>query len=133
MAGKNILKNFINPNSDDMIDILKNNINNKINNKITHKSTIRSFNKYVDSLGTDIDKLIIFDKQLDNLSKSINTLPRLFKSFTSQKRSNKIKQTTEFKQALLPEFIDDNIVDKPIKIRKSKQEKNQIKKQNKKK
>ena len=82
MSEKNILENFINPNfenSNNMIDILKNNINNKIHNKISHKSTIRSFNKYVDSLGNDIEKLNIFDKQLDNLSKSINPLPRLFK------------------------------------------------------
>ena len=105
------------------IDILKNDINNKINNKIKHKSTIRSFNKYIDSLGNDIGKLNKFNKQLDNLSKSINTLPRLFKSFTSKKRSSKIKQTTEFKQALLPEFIDDNVVDKPIKIKKKKKKK----------
>ena len=89
-----------------------------------HKSTIKSFNKYVDSLGNDIDKLNKFNNQLNSLSKTINTPPRLFKSFTSQKRSNKIKQTTKFKQALLPEFIDDHGHDKPIKIRKSKLEKN---------
>ena len=37
------------------------------------------------------------NSQLSNLSKSINTLPKLFKSFTSQKRSTKIKQTMEKK------------------------------------
>ena len=70
-----------------MIDYLKNNIFSKIHSKILHKSTIRSFDKYVDSLDDDTDKLNIFNKQLDNLSKSVNTLPRLFKLFTRQKRS----------------------------------------------
>ena len=52
MAEKNSIENLIIfENNNNMIDILKNDINNKINNKITHKSTIKSFNKYVDSLG----------------------------------------------------------------------------------
>ena len=129
MAGKiNTLKNFISENN--MIDNLKNSIRNKINSNITHKSTLKSFIKYLDSLGDDIQKLQKFNKQLDNLSKSVNTLSRLFKSFTSKKRTEKIKQTTEFKQALLPQFVPDNVDDnRPIKIRKSKQEKkNKIKK-----
>ena len=66
-----------------MIDNLKNTIQNKIHNKISHKSTIKLFNKCVDSLDNDIDNLCIFDKQLDNISKTVNTLPRLFKSCTS--------------------------------------------------
>ena len=85
-------------------------------------------------MGDDINKLKKFNKQLDNLSKSINTLSRLFKSFTSQKRPKKIKQTTEFKQALFPQFIlsDNEDVIKPIKIRKTKQEKKEVKKLNRK-
>ena len=51
-------------------------------------------------MGNDIEKLNIFDKQLDNLSKSINTLPRLFKSFTSQKRTENIKKTIVKKKAV---------------------------------
>ena len=80
-----------------MIDNLKNSIRNKINNSgITHKSTLKSFIKYLDSLGDDIEKLKKFNKQLDNLSKSVNTLSRLFKCITSKKRAEKIKQTISF-------------------------------------
>ena len=132
MAGKKYI-DFSFFDNNNMIDNLKNSIRNKINNSgITHKSTLKSFIKYLDSLGDDIQKLQKFNKQLDNLSKSINTLSRLFKSFTSQKRTEKIKQTTEFKQALFPQFIpsDNEDVNRPIKIRKSKQEKKKDKKIN---
>ena len=52
------------------------------------------------------------------LSKNINTLPKLFKSFTSQKRSTKIKQTMEKIYILLPELptIEENIIIKPTKL-----------------
>ena len=42
-----------------------------------------------------------FNNQLDSLSKSINTLPRLFKSFTSQKSTTKIKETIVKKKAVV--------------------------------
>jgi chromatin segregation and condensation protein Rec8/ScpA/Scc1 (kleisin family) len=59
MAGKNILENFTNSENNNMINNIKNTIHNKINNKISHKSTIKSFNKYIDSLGNDTEKLNI--------------------------------------------------------------------------
>ena len=54
-----------------------------------------------------------FNSQLSNLSKNVNTLPKLFKSFTSHRRSEKIKSTMEFKQAL-PKFTTE-IITKPTR------------------
>ena len=47
-----------------------------------------------------------FNLQLDNLNKKTNTLKSLFKSFTSTKRTQKIKETVAYKEAL-PQLIEE--------------------------
>ena len=98
MENKNNLKNSENNNlsiitMDNITEILKRKIDKQINICVKHKAIIKAFNNYINSLGNDKIKLKKFNSQLVDLSKSINTLPKLFKSFTSQKRSTKIKQT----------------------------------------
>ena len=77
---------------DNITEILKRKMDKQINTFVKHKASINAFNNYINSLGNDKMKLKKFNSQLANLSKSINTLPKLFKSFTSQRRSTKNKQ-----------------------------------------
>ena len=105
MENKNNLKNSENNNlsiitMDNITEILKRKIDKQINTFVKHKASIIAFNNYINSLGNDKIKLKKFNSQLSNLSKSINTLPKLFKSFTSQKRSTKIKQPMEKKNII---------------------------------
>ena len=115
MENKNNLKNSENNNltiitMDNITEILKRKIDKQINTFVKHKASVNAFNNYINSLGNDKIKLKKFMKrlvhpkrlnsQLANLSKSINTLPKLFKSFTSQKRSTKIKQPMEKKNII---------------------------------
>ena len=94
---KNNLKNSENNNlsiitMDNITEILKRKIDKQINTFVKHKATIKAFNNYINSLGNDKIKFKKINSQLANLSKSINTLPKLFKSFTSQKRSIKLNK-----------------------------------------
>ena len=121
MENKTNLENSENNNlsiitMDNITEILKRKIDKQINTYVKHKASINAFNNYINSLGNDKIKLKKFNSQLANLNKNINTLPKLFKSITSQKRSTKIKQTME-KKSLLPELpsIEENIVFKPTK------------------
>ena len=65
----------------------KNNFNSENNNL-----SINTMDNIIEILTRKIDKTKLkkFVSQLSNLSKNINTLPKLFKSFTSKKRSKKI-------------------------------------------
>jgi len=58
---------------------------------------LKTFDNYIKNLGDDKTKLKQFNAQLDNLNKKTNTLKAFFKSFTSEKRSKKIKSTMEKK------------------------------------
>ena len=117
-----ILKNSENNNlsiitMDNITEILKRKIDKQINTYVKHKASINAFNNYINSLGNDKIKFKKFNSQLANLNKNINTLPKLFKSITSQKKnSTKIKQTMD-KKILLPELpsIEDDIIVKPTK------------------
>ena len=59
----NFFENLNSNSENNMINNIKNNISNKINSKISHQSSLKSFNKYVDSLGNDIDKLNKFKQK----------------------------------------------------------------------
>ena len=83
-----------------IIQLFKSRIYEQINRFVSHNLTIKSFDNYINNLGDDKEKLKIFNNQLSNLSKSISTIPKLFKSFTSRKRSSKIKETISYTQAL---------------------------------
>ena len=95
-----ILKNSENNNlsintMDNIIEIFKRKINRKINENVKHKASLKAFDDYIKNLGDDKTKLKQFNVQLDNLNKKTNTLKALFTSFTSEKRSKKIKSTME--------------------------------------
>ena len=83
----------------EFIQLLKRKIYKQINRFVKHKATIKAFDNYINKLGDDKEKLKKFNNQRSNLSKSVNTLPKLFKSFTSIKRSKKIKETVSYKEA----------------------------------
>ena len=87
---------------------------------------MRAFDDYIKSLGDNKTKLKQFNVQLDNLNKKTNTLKAFFKSFTSEKRSKKIKSTMEkkkFMQALPEKEPEPEIIIKPTKVeRKEKYE-----------
>ena len=92
------INNFLNTNFENyIIDNLKIDIDNKINRFVKNKSSVTSFQQYIDNLNDDYTKLNLFNTQLNNLSRSNNTLKKLFKSFTSQKRTSKIRHTIEEK------------------------------------
>ena len=115
----------------DIINILKRKSFKKIHTYIKHKKSLQAFTNYVDSLGNDKSKLKKINVQLGNLSKTVKTLPKLFKSFTSIKRSKKIKETVTYKQAL-PLYEPDIIENVEPTIRKTKREKKEQKKINRK-
>jgi hypothetical protein len=83
---KNNLEISNSDNSDNIIDVSKRKINKQVDKFVKHKATKKAFDKYINNIGNDKTKLKTFNSQLGNLSKNINTLPKLFKSFTSQKR-----------------------------------------------
>ena len=96
---KNTLEISNSDNSDNnIIDVLKRNIDKKVITYVKHKATKKAFNNYINNLENDKTKLKTFNSQLGNLSKNVNTLPKLFKLFTSHRRSEKIKSTMELKK-----------------------------------
>ena len=132
MENKNNLKNSENNNlsiitMDNITEILKRKIDKQINTFVKHKASKKAFNNCINSLENDKTKLKKINSQLGNLSKNVNTLPKLFKSFTSEKRSKKIKSTMEKKKFIqaLPEIEPEpEIIIKPTKVeRKEKYEK----------
>ena len=75
------------------------NINEKVqnsikNNILKHKASINAFNTYINKLKNEGDntKLREFSLQLDNLSPSVNTLPRLKKYSHHKKEPQRLKQ-----------------------------------------
>ena len=94
MENKNNLQNYENNNlsintMDNITEILKRKIDKQINTFVKHKASKNAFNNYINSLENDKSKVKKINSQLGNLSRNINTLPKLFKSFTSEKRSKK--------------------------------------------
>ena len=79
--------NLINNITMEIIQLLKRKIYKQVNRFVKHKATIKAFDNYINKLGDDKEKLKKFNNQLSNLSKSINTLPKLFESIPSNKRS----------------------------------------------
>ena len=92
----------INLNNSDIniIDILKQKINRKVNEHVKHKASLRAFDDYIKKIGNNKTKLKQFNLRLYSLNKKINTLNTLFKSLTSTKRTQKIKETMAYKEAL---------------------------------
>ena len=81
---KNNIENnsLINNITMEIIQLLKRKIYKQVNRFVKHKATIKAFDNYINRLGDDKEKLKKFNNQLSNLSNSVNTLPKLFKSFT---------------------------------------------------
>jgi len=109
----------------DINKILINKMYRQINRYVKNKASRKAFAYYIDKLGNDKAKLKKFNSQLGNLSNTVNTLPKLFKSFTSKKRSEKIKQTMAIKQAL-PNYIEEEQTIKPTKEERANKRLNAI-------
>ena len=84
--------NLINNITMEIIQLLKRKIYKQVNRFVKHKASIKAFDNCINKLGDDKEKLKKFNNQRSNISKSVNTLPKLFKSFTSIKRTKKLKK-----------------------------------------
>ena len=89
------------------LNLYKKHLQKKIADKITHKSSLKTFDNYINKLDNK-DELKQFNKLIDRITPRYNTLARLQKLKTSEKRSERIKNTVEQKQMLQiepPEII----------------------------